>query len=432
MCGQQARQRKSAPPLVGRYTLKNEEEKPVKTAFPYRWVICACGLVTIFISIGLVSNVFSIYLPYIVQQNGFTNTQTGLLTTMRTVAALLSMLGADGYYRRLGLRRGLALPFLATVAAYLLYSNTHTPMLYYGAAVLTGIGYGLGGVFPVALLIRAWFPKKTAMAMSAAATGSGIASLLGPMTVTRWVNAYGLSGSFFREALLILALAGLVLLLVRDGPQASALQAPEVQTQAHPEPVSRAGGLPRPAQGLMVGVCALIGTLGITAFATLPLLYTTAGMPMKTAAACLSPLGLFLMGGQLLYGWLADHAGHRAAAQNASAAMAAGLALCCLANRAGPGLMLAALVLLGGGMALSTVAFSVFAADFSAPGQYAAVLKRYQIAYSVGGLFSGAVPGLLADVTGSYVPVFAGFLLLSGVIGISLAGVYRRYGRPAD
>ena len=402
----------------------------MKTAFPYRWVICACGLVTIFISIGLVSNVFSIYLPYIVQQNGFTNTQTGLLTTMRTVAALLSMLGADGYYRRLGLRRGLALPFLATVAAYLLYSSTHTPMLYYGAAVLTGIGYGLGGVFPVALLIRAWFPKKTATAMSAATTGSGIASLLGPMTVTRWVNAYGLSGSFFREALLILALAGLVLLLARDGPK-SAPEPPEAQTQAQPEPGGRAGGLPRPAQGLMVGVCALIGTLGITAYATLPLLYTTAGMPMETAVACLSPLGLFLMGGQLLYGWLADHAGHRAAAQNASMAMAAGLALCCLANRAGPILMLAALVLLGGGMALSTVAFSVFAADFSAPGQYAAVLKRYQIAYSVGGLLSGAVPGLLADATGSYVPVFAGFLLFSGVIGVGLAGVYRRYGGPA-
>ena len=429
MCGQQAWQRKSAPPLFRRRTLKNEEEKSVKTAFPYRWVICACGLVTIFISIGLVSNVFSVYLPYIVQQNGFTNTQTGLLTTMRTVAALLSMLGADGYYRRLGLRRGLALPFLATVSAYLLYSSTRTPLLYYGAAVLTGIGYGLGGVFPVALLIRAWFPKKNATAMSSATTGSGIASLLGPMTVTRWVNAYGLSGSFFREALLILALAGLVLLLVRDGPQATATQAPEAQ--APPAPGGRAGGLPRPAQGLMVGVCALIGMLGITAFASLPLLYTTAGMPMETAAACLSPLGLFLMGGQLLYGWLADHAGHRAAAQNASAAMAAGLALCCLANRAGPGLMLAALVLLGGGMALSTVAFSVFAADFSAPGQYAAVLKRYQIAYSVGGLLSGTVPGLLADATGSYVPVFAGFLLLSGVIGVGLAWVYRRYGGPA-
>lgn len=320
----------------------------MRTAFPYRWVICACGLVTIFISIGLISNVFSIYLPYIVQQNGFTNTQTGLLTTMRTVAALLSMLGADGYYRRFGLRRGLTLPFLATVAAYLLYGSTRTPAFYYGAAVLTGLGYGLGGIFPVALLIRAWFPKKTATAMSIAATGSGIASLLGPMTVTRWVNAYGLSGSFFREAWLILALAGMVLLLVRDGPPPLAPQAPKEQTLAQSAPGGGAGGLPRPVQAVIVGVCGLIGTLGITAFSSLPLLYTTAGMPMETAAACLSPLGLFLMGGQLLYGRLADHAGHRAAALNASAAMAAGLALCCLANRAGPGLMLAALVLLGG------------------------------------------------------------------------------------
>ena len=137
MCGQQARRQKSAPPLFRRRTLKNEEEKPVRTAFPYRWVICACGLVTIFISIGLVSNVFSIYLPYIVQQNGFTNTQTGLLTTMRTVAALLSMLGADGYYRRFGLRRGLTLPFLATVAAYLLAEPLAKVFVGYDAELLT-------------------------------------------------------------------------------------------------------------------------------------------------------------------------------------------------------------------------------------------------------------------------------------------------------
>lgn len=93
--------------------------------------------------------------------------------------------------------------------------------------------------------------------------------------------------------------------------------------------------------------------------------------------------------------------------------------------------MLAALVLLGGGMALSTVAFSVFAADFSAPGQYAAVLKRYQAAYSVAGCFPAWFQACWADATGSYVPVFAGFLLLSGVIGACLAGVYRRYGGPA-
>ena len=48
----------------------------------YRWVICGCSAVLMFVTTGLSINVFSVYQPYIISQNQFTNTQGSLLVTV--------------------------------------------------------------------------------------------------------------------------------------------------------------------------------------------------------------------------------------------------------------------------------------------------------------------------------------------------------------
>ncbi len=84
-------------------------------SIPYRYVICACGTALIFISVGLLSNAFPIYFPFIMEIRGFSNTQISLLTTMRSLTALFSMFAADRYYERLNLKRGIALALCASV-----------------------------------------------------------------------------------------------------------------------------------------------------------------------------------------------------------------------------------------------------------------------------------------------------------------------------
>lgn len=61
----------------------------MNTASPaYRYVICGCSCLMIFINVGLLSNAFSIYFPFIMEEHGFTNTQLSLLNTMRSITAL--------------------------------------------------------------------------------------------------------------------------------------------------------------------------------------------------------------------------------------------------------------------------------------------------------------------------------------------------------
>ena len=47
----------------------------------YAWAICAGCTLLLLVSGGLAVNAFSVAQPYILAQNGFTNTETSMITT---------------------------------------------------------------------------------------------------------------------------------------------------------------------------------------------------------------------------------------------------------------------------------------------------------------------------------------------------------------
>ena len=49
----------------------------------YGWVICVTCTLLLFVTMGTVSNGFSIYLPYIMAERGLTHAQTSSLVTLR-------------------------------------------------------------------------------------------------------------------------------------------------------------------------------------------------------------------------------------------------------------------------------------------------------------------------------------------------------------
>ena len=71
------------------------------------WAVCLGCTFMLLICGGLGINAFSVSQPYILSQNGFTNTQTSMIVTVRSVTYLLSMFAVTLYYRKLGYRLGL-------------------------------------------------------------------------------------------------------------------------------------------------------------------------------------------------------------------------------------------------------------------------------------------------------------------------------------
>lgn len=410
-------------------------------AQPYRFTICALSTVMVFVCVGLVSNAFSICLPFIIKVHGFSNTQISLLATMKSVTSLLAMFAADRYYGRLGLKKGIALAMLSASLSFFIYGISSTPLLYCAASALSGISYAMGGMIPASLLIRQWFPLKPAAALGIAASGSGIGSVLGPVTLLFLIENFGLSSAFLAQALAVAAVTLPIVALIRENtPEHTGIETAGVEDFPETEVSSGSsrdcihGGtllhnrLSRREQLRILCGSFLIGVLGLTGFNYLSLLYTSAGHSAATVSFFLSLMGILLIAGKCSFGWIADRAGSFRTATLFCLFLCIGQLLCCFAPQSGRLLFGITFLFLGMGLALASVGLSIMASDFCQVGNYATVLKNYQLSYALGGLVSSAVPGMLADRTGSYLPSYILFFILSIALFLFIIPVYRRHG----
>ena len=410
-------------------------------AQPYRFTICALSTVMVFVCVGLVSNAFSICLPFIIKVHGFSNTQISLLATMKSVTSLLAMFAADRYYGRHGLKKGIALAMLSASLSFFIYGISSTPLLYCAASALSGISYAMGGMIPASLLIRQWFPLKPAAALGIAASGSGIGSVLGPVTLLFLIENFGLSSAFLAQALAVAAVTLPIVALIRENtPEHTGIETASVEDFPETEVSSGSsrdcihGGtllhnrLSRREQLRILCGSFLIGVLGLTGFNYLSLLYTSAGHSAATVSFFLSLMGILLIAGKCSFGWIADRAGSFRTAALFCLFLCIGQLLCCFAPQSGRLLFGITFLFLGMGLALASVGLSIMASDFCQVGNYATVLKNYQLSYALGGLVSSAVPGMLADRTGSYLPSYILFFILSIALFLFIIPVYRRHG----
>ena len=410
-------------------------------AQPYRFTICALSTVMVFVCVGLVSNAFSICLPFIIKVHGFSNTQISLLATMKSVTSLLAMFAADRYYGRLGLKKGIALAMLSASLSFFIYGISSTPLLYCAASALSDISYAMGGMIPASLLIRQWFPLKPAAALGIAASGSGIGSVLGPVTLLFLIENFGLSSAFLAQALAVAAVTLPIVALIRENtPEHTGIETAGVEDFPETEVSSGSsrdcihGGtllhnrLGRREQLRILCGSFLIGVLGLTGFNYLSLLYTSAGHSAATVSFFLSLMGILLIAGKCSFGWIADRAGSFRTAALFCLFLCIGQLLCCFAPQSGRLLFGITFLFLGMGLALASVGLSIMASDFYQVGNYATVLKNYQLSYALGGLVSSAVPGMLADRTGSYLPSYILFFILSIALFLFIIPVYRRHG----
>lgn len=410
-------------------------------AQPYRFTICALSTVMVFVCVGLVSNAFSICLPFIIKVHGFSNTQISLLATMKSVTSLLAMFAADRYYGRLGLKKGIALAMLSASLSFFIYGISSTPLLYCAASALSGISYAMGGMIPASLLIRQWFPLKPAAALGIAASGSGIGSVLGPVTLLFLIENFGLSSAFLAQALAVAAVTLPIVALIRENtPEHTGIETASVEDFPETEVSSGSsrdcihGGtllhnrLSRREQLRILCGSFLIGVLGLTGFNYLSLLYTSAGHSAATVSFFLSLMGILLIAGKCSFGWIADRAGSFRTAALFCLFLCIGQLLCCFAPQSGRLLFGITFLFLGMGLALASVGLSIMASDFCQVGNYATVLKNYQLSYALGGLVSSAVPGMLADRTGSYLPSYILFFILSIALFLFIIPGYRRHG----
>lgn len=273
----------------------------------YGWVVCLGCALLLFCTSGLAVNAFTIYQPYIITQNGFTNAQASFLITVRSLFAFLPMFLTGAYYKRFSLRVGMTLAGLLTAGSFLLFGCARTYAMYCLAAMVLGFGYGFGTMIPIAIVLEHWFIQKRTFAISLCSAITGLSTLGFPSALTWSVETYGLQFTFLAEGLGIAVLALLAFLFVRDNPA----QAGEQPYGAgHPEETFRSirssGTLRKQNWYLLVPMLLLIGAMTNVGYSHLAVLAASEGFESHITALAITVSGVMMTVSKCIYGWISE------------------------------------------------------------------------------------------------------------------------------
>ncbi len=398
----------------------------------YAWTICAAGTLLIFITMGAVSNGFSIYLPYIRDEFGLSNAQTSTLVTMRLVVAFFCMLLIGKYYELFEIRLGGSLAAAFGAIAFTIYSFASSfPMFALGAGV-SGLAYGFGSMVPVSILMSRWFDDHKALAISICSAGSGLGSVVLPPVITGLLRALSMKTVLRLEATFIIACALIIYLLIRNNPYDLGLtrlgeNRDRLAQAAKDSAATRSLKAPL-TKGVLILSCAgcfLMGAQGNPGIMHIPVLFTSEGFTAVFAATLMSIIGAALTVGKIIFGEVTDKIGGFRSSVIFFVILALGNGLCCLAGLGSPVLSLCAAFTLGFGYSVSTIGPSIWAGDLSSEFEFSKTVRTFQIFYSLGALITASVPGILADqFGGSYVPAFVMFTVMSVVASVLIIGAY--------
>ena len=400
----------------------------------YRLRIAFCCFLMMFANQGLTSSSFNVYQSYLVQIPDVGDVGGSLILTVRALVSLIAMFFVGFYYRRISLRIGVFIATLFTAAAFIVYSLADGLGAFCLGAVLAGIGYGFGGMVAATALIGNWFQGRIGAASGIASMGTGVSSIVIPLSAGSLVFAFGLQTAFAAEAVLALAIGFVLIAAVRNSPAAAGFPEAAVSSQGQPQSAKREQrvvrppiDLPKPLFRLMLVAIFLLGATTLSSFGYFSVLISTSGHGLMAAALATSVLGIVETCAKSAVGWIFDFLGVRRASLIFFGILVLGLLLCAVVGCGWQSGVPVAMVVYGVGIALPTAGVSIWALAFSTLRSQMATIRSFQIAYAFGGFAFNMLPGLVMQATGSYAPSYIVFAIFAAAAGLIILFVYGRF-----
>ncbi len=391
----------------------------------YGWVICGMSALLLFCTVGLCSTGFSIYSPYLIRIGGLTNTQASSVVLFRNLFSVVTMLFTGRLIDRWEVKRVITAALILCGASFFLYSSATGFPVYCLASSVSGVSIGLGGMIPASILISRWFNEHRGLALGICMAATGLSSIVAAPVITLLIQAHSLSFAFICEGVFILVCALIVHKFTYSLPGC-------VHTRpigAHHTNVSKLYAAHETSAKLyflmMLGIF-LFGVSANTLTSHVSVLYNAAGYDAATVALLLAIYGLFLAIGKCSYGAIADKIGTTRASILLYIMTLVGCGLACLAESKILILAYLSVVTMSFGLAVTTVSTSMYASGISTEKEYSHTVARFNVLSTAGGLVFGAVPGMIADRTGSYVPAFVILFVITIVAIIILISTYSR------
>ena len=380
------------------------------------WRMCVGACILQLCIVGLSINSFSVYLPYLLRQCGLSNTESANILLMRNCVAFATLFFVGKVYEKIELRFGISLAFLCSAAGMILYSTAQSYVQLLLGALLAGLGYGLGGMYPVSVLLHRWFRLHEPIALGICTACTGLAVIFGSPLITAISENYGVQTTLLFHGIMLVCGAVCCFCIIRNWPE-------DVE---HRRVIKKERK--RRFRFTWMHVAALcIGVSGNASFQFLGMHFSNLGLSSYEVAGIISTVGTTLMISKFLYGGAVDHFGTRKTNIVFMLISTTGLILCCICGDRYQLAMLS-MIFYGLGLAYSTIGLTVYAEDLSSLENFENRVREYQMCYTLGSLTFSPIVGILADVTGSYVPFYSIAAVLSVTALTIIEANYRKKG----
>lgn len=381
---------------------------------------------------GVTINGFSVFMPYIMETYEMTNTQISSLVSIRCIVSFISMLIIGKYYACLGMRLGMSVASMCAGLAFAIYSIAETYGFFCIGAAFAGLGYGLGSMVPVSIMINRWFICHKTLALGICGAGSGMATIILPPITAMLVEYCSVQKAFLIECIGIMICSIIISLLVRDYPSEKKLKPLgwKADEQGNVENknqniimynMQKESYTFTRKQWILLGTVSLfMGALANPGFMHFSVLFTMEEFVVRTVAAAISVMGMIMTLSKIFFGQITDrHGGF----QSSICFMKILLIGCCFAFLKNDFICFAAAIVLGMGYPVATIGPSVWATDLVSADNFAKAIKYLQIIYAAGALVFANLPGVIADLCVNYMIAYGlfAFMLIVSICFIIIA-----------
>lgn len=413
-----------------------ESAIPAKKELFYGWYIVAATVVGISLGYSVVAVMsFGAFISPLEQEFGWSRGQISLGLTVIGYTAIIVFPMAGMLVDRIGARR-VMLP--STILFGLIFASMYflTASLWHFYAICVAIPILAAGTAPLTYsrILVAWFDKKRGLALGVGLAGVGIGAALVPIIATSIMEQYGWREAYGWLGFLIIILAFPVIALVmRDSPKQMGLlpdgESVDEETAETAEDKWLIGFtakqvLRQKSFWLIAGSFAIVGLTTSTILIHMIPLMIDRGMTRSEAAGTFAYLGIALIIGRLLAGYLMDKFFAPRVVIVFMLGPVIGLALLAEGATGGTAAICAALVGMAIGAEFDVMGY--FTSRYFGPRAFGQVYGYSYSAFKVGSATGPLLMGVAYDFVGRYDEILwamAGILL----IGCALVAMLKPY-----
>ena len=398
----------------------------------YHWIVAAMLGLMLFVHGGSQNNFLALHTVPISEHLSISRGDFTLAYSLKGIVAMLSTFFSGFIISKYGVRIMATVGLVMTAAAYTLFATAANMWMVVLASFLIGLSYGFCTTSAAVMVVRLWFHRYegTVLGVVTAATGIG-------GSVMSILQAAAIEGGSFRSSLylaasIMLGVAVLMVLLVRNRPEDMGLAPLGEGERVKKRPKSDQVGFMglsmkelwrQPAFWLML-FCVVLSNFGLyLAFNVIRDYCIDCGISVAKATGLYSAMMLILTGTKLLSGFLCDKWGSRLVNMLCVGFGVAGLVVFGLTRNFG--MAVAAVLLYTASLPLMTLMGPLMASNlfgYRAYTQYSGVVVS---AVSLSSLTASYLTNLIYDNCGSYRPSFWLAAILTAISGILFLILYR-------